>query len=42
MDGLAGVVMGDSDGGGTITGSNGNGGGGAMEGETAARSRCVA
>jgi hypothetical protein len=37
----AGVDMGDSDGGGTITVGNGKGGRGAKEGEMAAGSRCV-
>jgi hypothetical protein len=37
-----GFRMGDSDGGGTIPVDDGNGSGGAMKGETAARSRCAA
>jgi len=34
--------MGDGNSGGTIAVDNGNGGGGAIEGETAVRSRCAA
>ena len=39
---MAGITMGDGDGGGTIAVGDGIGGGGAMEGETAARSQCAA
>jgi hypothetical protein len=39
---LVGVAMGDVNDSGTIGVGDGNGGGGAMDGESAARSRCAA